>query len=277
MRVSSGGLHPPRGHLLLRMIVTGLLLVTWHMPNLRDRRPLWGQGNLALQQNVQYAPLQQRKHRLTTAPPLQPPTTMQDNKMASVKAAASHWSCAGKPWTMPGRKAVLFTDENLQKQKMAEAPEAGQASTAGFSGPLPMNPGDIFVTSCHDNSQVLDCYSGKIGAWPMLEATARRETGEKQGPLTGSPDLGFSVKVPWRARNLRAARFQHPQHRLRSAKRLRPHCAAWSAASRRPPQLPHQDAPIRMDLGSVQGSITAQRNKDRGTETTTCHQAGFSR
>ena len=235
MRASSGGLHPPRGHLLLQMIVTGLLLVAWHMPNLRDRRPLWGQGDLALQQNVQHAPLQQRKHRLTTAPPLQPPTTMQDNKMASVKAAASHWSCAGKPWTMPGRKAVLFTDENLQKQKMAEAPEAGQARPAGFSGPLPMSPGDIFVTSCHDSSQVLDCYSGKIGAWPMLEATARRETGEKQGPLTGSPDLGFTVKVPWRARNLRAARFQHPQHRLRSAKRLRPHCAAWSAASRRPP------------------------------------------
>ena len=235
VRISSGGLHPPRGHLLLQMIVTGLLLVAWHMPNLRDRRPRWGQGDLALQQSVQYEPLQQRKRRLTTAPPLHPPTTMQDNKMASVKAAASHWSCAGKPWTMPGRRVVPFTDENLQKQKMAEAPEAGQASTVGFRGPLPMNPGDTFVTSCHDSSQVLDCCNGKTGAWPMLEATARRETGEKQGPLTGSPDLGFSVKVPWRARSLRAARFQHPQHSLRSAKRLRPYCTAWSAASRWPP------------------------------------------
>ncbi|CAE7443491.1 unnamed protein product, partial [Symbiodinium microadriaticum] len=72
------------------------------------------------------------------------------------------------------RRVVPFTDENLQKQKMAEAPEAGQ---------------------------VLDCCNGKTGAWPMLEATAR------------------------------------------------------------------------MDLGFVQGSITAQRNKDRGAETTACHQA----
>ena len=208
----------PRRNLLplLQML---MLLMSWATISQQGPRHLQEHEGPELLKNVHYEQQQRKKHRSTTARPPLPLLLRTDRaKQASARAAVFHWCCVETHWTEHGPRLVPCTAANWLKQMETAVPEAEQESKAGSNGPLQMKAGATCAKFCKGNSQESDCCTGRTGVWPMQGATARQASSDHRVPWTGSPECCPHTLAPWRARNLRAARFQHPRLGMRKAK-----------------------------------------------------------
>ena len=206
-----------------------MLLMLWATVSLQGLRRLQEHNGPELPRNVQYEQQPRRKHRSTTARPPHPLFLRTDRaRQVSARAAVFHWCCVETHWTEHEPRLVPCTAANWLKQTETAVPKAGRESTAGSNGPLPLKAGATCVKFCKGSSQENDCCNGRTGVWPMQGATARQARGDHRVLWMGSPECCLSTLAPWRARNLRAARFQHPSLCLRTAK----------PCSRRPPASP---------------------------------------
>ena len=203
----------------LKLLLLMLPLILWVTASQQGPRHLQVPVDPAHPRSEKSGLLLQRRHRSTTAHPLHllsPRTALA--RQVSVRAVAFHWCSVEKHWIRHVPKQVLCTVVSWMRLMTAAVLEARRGSAAGFKGPLLPKPGATCVTFCNGSSPERGCCNGRTGAWPMQGAFARQARGDPRAPWMGSPECCLSTLAPWRARNLRAARYQHPRPCLRTAK-----------------------------------------------------------
>ena len=143
-------------------------------------------------------------------------------KTASATATVFPWSYVETSWTKQGRRAVPSTAVSSTRRMQGGVRAAEPASKAGSKGQLPARHGPGFVRLC--KASLLETgyyYTKRTSAWHMRGVTGARENHANQEQWMGNPDWGCQPAAPWRARNLRAACFQYPRHRLKTYRHRR--------------------------------------------------------